>query len=117
MKFFFFVNSKNQPVVQGSSGRLVSGKSQLSIPIKEASATGIGEGGGEMGGTHNGGSGRGELLRCALHTIPLMTFFPSFSRLSPVCALFVLCFALCFALCTALCGPAPSFLISVSCRV
>ena len=50
MKFFFFVNSKNQPVVQGSSGRLVSGKSQLSIPIKEASATGIGEGGGEMGG-------------------------------------------------------------------
>lgn len=45
MKFFFFVNSKNQPVVQGSSGRLVSGKSQLSIPIKEASATGIGEGG------------------------------------------------------------------------
>lgn len=50
MKFFFFVNSKNQPVVQGSSGRLVSGKSQLSIPIKEASATGIGEGGGEGGG-------------------------------------------------------------------
>ena len=57
------------------------------------------------GGTHNGGSGRGELLRCALHTIPLMTFFPSFSRLSPVCALFVLCLcSVCALLCALLCS-------------